>query len=220
MSLIGTIVGQKQRVQFIQKDKTVIQIDASVKEDHTRDSPATEFPVEDGTSISDHITVKPFKLTLTGVISDSPLNPLKAGLTTAVASAIKGPLGVIAAGVGTSLFSSIFSSKSPSVAAYEALLNLQQLKQPFDVLTTLKRYPDMWIVNISAPREASGGNSLDFTLQLTQLIIVAPQSVQIQQFSNADLSADEQNAGKQEKTNALVEQFKKGQADAHSLTGL
>ena len=111
MSLIGTIVGQKRRVQFIQKDKTVIQIDASIKEDHSRESPATEFPIESGPNISDHIILKPFKLSLTGVISDSPLNPVTGILTTGIAKAIPGPVGVIAAGVGTNLFNTIFCTK-------------------------------------------------------------------------------------------------------------
>lgn len=201
MGLLGAILG-KSRVQFIQnKTSTIIQFDASLKEQHTRDSPPTEFPIENGQSISDHVIIKPFSLELTGVISDTPIGGIQGLLTeaaTSVTSTLLPPVGVIAAGVvGSSLISALSKSKSPSVAAYAQLLSLQANAQPFDVLTSLYRYSSMWIKSISVPRDSDTGKALIFTVSLAQLILVSPQSVNVQIFANPGLSSNLANTGEQ-----------------------
>ena len=201
MGLLGAVLGQKQRVQFIQNSSsTVIQLDCSLKENHSRPSPATEFPVENGQTISDHVIVKPFSLEITGIISDTPIGDLKTLLTeipTTLASALLPPVGIIGASAGYALFSALSKSKSPSVAAYGQLLSLQQNAQPFDVLTSLYRYSNMWITDLSAPRDADTGQALLFTVKLQQLILVTPQSVNVQIFANPALSANKADLGEQ-----------------------
>jgi hypothetical protein len=207
MGLFGPI-GSKQRVQLIPiptagvpiPNAAVIQFDASLKETHTRDSPPTEFPVENGQVISDHVIVKPFSLELTGIITDSPIGDVQALITqgvTSVVSKLVPPAGVVAAAAGFSLFSTIGSSNRPSVAAYQQLLGLQANAQPFDVLTSLYRYSSMWIKSISVPRDAETGDSLVFTLTCVQLLLVTPQSVNVQIFANPALSANQADLGQQ-----------------------
>ena len=197
MGLLGSIFS-KQRVQLIVNNNTVIQLDASIKEIHGRESPPTEFPVENGTVISDHVMIKPFNLELTGVISDTPVGDTQ-GLITEVAtsftSALTPPVGLVAASAGYALFSALSESEAPSVVAYNQLLNLQASAQPVDVWTSLYRYPNMWISSISAPRDAETGRVLIFTVKLVQLILVQPQSVNIQVFANPALSANKADAG-------------------------
>lgn len=211
MGLISTILGAK-KVQFIQNDNTVIQFDASLKETHNRESPPTEFPVENGLTISDHVIVKPFELELNGIISDSPIGGIKGLLTeaaTTAASALLPPIGVIGASVGYALFNAITQSESPSVAAYNQLLNLQKNAQPVTVLTSLYRYENMWIKSISVPRDASQGQALIFTVKMTQLILVSPQSVNVKIFANPGLSAGLQDLG-QQSTDPVLSRFKQG----------
>jgi hypothetical protein len=196
MGLLGSILPGQQKVQFIQDNNTVIQLDASVHESHTRESPPTEFPVEDGSVISDHILVKPFSLEINGVISDTPINPFSPTQIAAVsAQALLPPVGIVAGAIGYQLFGSVSSSKSPSVSAYEQLLSLQQNGTPFNVLTTLKLYESMWIKSISVPRDVSLGNVLMFTIQLVQLILVSPQSISIQIYADPDTAAGLANVG-------------------------
>jgi len=197
---LSGILGGKTKVQFIQNNNSVITFDASIKETHTKDSPATEFPVESGQVISDHIIVKPFNLELTGIISDTPIGGLQgllkeAGVT--AASKLLPPVGVVAAAGALSLFSALVGSKSPSVAAYGQLIQLQQTAQPFDVLTSLYRYPSMWITSLSVPRASETGKVLLFTVKLIQLLIVKPQSVNISIFANPSLSSPTQNLGQE-----------------------
>lgn len=213
MGLLGSILSTPKRVQFIQNNKTVVQLDASIHEEHSRSSPATEFPVENGTDISDHVIIKPFKLTITGIISDTPIGNAKQLLTevaTTLTSRLVPPIGVVAAGAGYAAFQALSSSKSPSVAAYGQLLQLQQNAQPVDVFTTLYRYKSMWIDNISAPRDAETGKALMFTISLSQLILVTPQTVNIQVFANPALSANKADMGQQDLISGLQAGREKG----------
>lgn len=199
MGLLGALLGTT-RVQIIQNKNTVVQLDCSVKESHGRKSPPTEFPVEDGDTVSDHIIIKPLTLELTGIISDTPIGGISGILTetaTTVTSKLLPPKAVAAAGAGVGLLSSIVGSKSPSAAAYNQLLALQAAAMPVDILTSLYRYSSMWISDISAPRDSDTGKVLLFTVSLVQLILVQPQSVNIAVFANPELSGAEADLGNQ-----------------------
>lgn len=199
MGILG-LLGGKTRVQFIVANNTVIQLDVSEKEDHKRDSPPTENPIETGQDVSDHIILKPFSLEITGIISDTPIGDISGLLTEVATSAISRlipPAGLAAASAAYSRFSAVSNSSKPSVAAYNQLLNLQANGEVFDVLTSLKRYSNMMIASISAPREAAWANALLFTVSLRQILIVSPQSVNIQVFANPGLSANNVDTGSQ-----------------------
>lgn len=51
-----------------------IELDALISEDHKYSSKVTDYPVEDGTIISDHIVNEPVKLMIQGIVSDTPIN--------------------------------------------------------------------------------------------------------------------------------------------------
>lgn len=196
MGLLGTVLGSSRRVQFIQNNNTVVQFDASIKENHSKEAVPTEFPVENGQTISDHIIVKPFTLELTGIISDTPIGTagqILTEVTTTLASYLAPPAAVQSAvlgvGAAAALFKALSGSKSPSVAAYAQLIQLQANALPVTVITTLYRYTNMWIKSITAPRDADTGQALLFTVSLVQLLLVSPSQVNIAVFSNPALSA-------------------------------
>lgn len=222
MGIIQSIIG-KQRVQFIQSQMgTIFTIDCTMKESHSRKSDATEFEIEDGSTISDNIIIKPFTLEIEGMISDSPLSLKQALLTTTaqvVGNKIAGQLGSLVGLAGLSLFNALAKSGSPSVAAYGQLLALQENKMPIDIVTSLNRYTNMYMTNLTAPRDNATGDALVFNVSFSQLRIVKPQTINIQQFQNGDLSAEEANAGKQEAENPLLQKFKQGQEQFKSLAG-
>lgn len=53
-----------------------IDLDVTITEQHRYNSRVTNYPVEDGTIVSDHIINEPDTLTLQALVSDSPLNIL------------------------------------------------------------------------------------------------------------------------------------------------
>ena len=216
MGLLGSVLAGQTKVQFIQNGtNTIIQFDASIKEEHQRESVPTEFPVENGNIISDHMIVKPLNLELTGIISDTPIGGTQQLLTevaTTLTSKLLPPIGLVAGAAGVALFSALAKSTSPSVAAFGQLLQLQAGipplgPQPFDVLTSLQRYPSMWIKNISVPRDPDTGKVLLFTVSLTQLILVSPQSVNVQILANPAVGAAQADTGQQ----SLGNPFQTGQ---------
>jgi len=223
---ILSLFGEKQRVTFIQRatsvspERTIFSVDCTLQETHARESPPTEFEVEDGRTISDHIIVKPFSLELQGIISDSPIDTTLLGLlTTGITSSLPAA-GIIAGAAGSALISALRKSPKPSVAAYGQLLQLQSSRQPFDVLTSLQRYPSMWIKSLSIPRDANTGKVLLFNLSLVQLIIVAPQTINIQKFASAGLSAGKTDAGSQAMKDLLTQEFQAARSAIKAIPGV
>lgn len=53
-----------------------ISLDATLSEDHSFTAKATQFPLENGSFVSDHVEVAPIRLNIRGIISDTPLNML------------------------------------------------------------------------------------------------------------------------------------------------
>lgn len=212
MGLIQTLTG-REKVQIIDRKGTIFAIDCTKKEKHDRKSEPTKFPVEDGTNISDHIILEPFKLEIEGIISDTPISIVR-GLITAGASAIGNVVGV----AGVALFNSLSSSGKPSVAAYLQLLEIQKNRKAISVLTSLKKYKNMYVSNVSAPRDNETGDALNFTVSFEEIIIVRPKTINIQQFKVEDVSAEESDQGSQE--SELVRQFKKGQALSKKVAGV
>jgi hypothetical protein len=219
-SVVSILTNTQRRVQFIQNGNTVITLDVSASETHSRESPPTEFEVENGQVVSDHVVLKPFSLHLQGIISDTPLNlqAILAGAATTAVSTFIPQAGVLAAGAGSgvALFSALASSKSPSVAAYNQLLQLQAMKMPFDVLTTLFLYKNMWIKSLSIPRDASTGRVLVFDIDLVQLLLVTPQTVNIVKFAAPDVAASQSDKGKQEASQAAAF-FRQGVGDVNAV---
>jgi hypothetical protein len=202
MGLVGQVFGNQTKVQFIQNKNTVVQFDASIKEQHVKQSPPTQFPVENGQMISDHILQRPFQLELTGIISDTPIGGVQSLITeaaTTLTASLKPPAGLtsaqlltgasVAVGLGAALFSAFSGSKSPSIAAYAQLLQLQANGLPINVLTSLYLYQNMWIEEISVPRDADTGKAILFTVKLVQLQLVSPNSVNVAVFANPGLAA-------------------------------
>lgn len=203
--IIGPLVGQRQKVQLIQRtpnSATAIEIDCTVMEKHSRNSPPSEYPIEDGRIISDNILIRPLELELHGIISDTPLDlgtVAGSALTTAV-SAITGPLGVIAGAGAVALFTALKNSGKPSVAAFGQLLQLQETKQPFEVVTTLvpESYQNMWIKSINVPRDSSTGQVLAFQLSLIQLLIVSSQTVNVKVYADPSVSSPQADLATQQ----------------------
>lgn len=213
--LLQELTGQPDRVQLIVPSiGTFLQFDACINEQHGRDAQVTTSPIEDGGVVSDHIIVSPVTLSLTGVISDTPLYGGSRFMTQTygnAATAFLPPLGVVTAAsaytYGTraaALDNPANETQSPSKAAYNTLMamaagdpkaNPPVLPSPITVLTAYARYPDMVIKSLSMPRDASTGGQCIFTLQLEQIMRVAPMSVPIAVLKDPQASSGRSNLG-------------------------
>lgn len=186
-----------------------IVLDASIKEIHHSEVDSTDSPVEQGVDVTDHLRAKPDVVTITGMVTNFPLDAGK-GLTPESISA------------STSQGTESFSNQSlaqwvPGTAetAYQDLLLLKGSASLVTVITGLRVYTNMALKSLDVPRDASIGESLQFTATFKEIQIVQNQTVQI---ARGPKQQPNQNAGKQ----ALVpknQSIVAGGADAAATKG-
>lgn len=163
----------------------LLQIDATVRETHNVLATATENAVEDGAVVSDHTIVQPDRITLEGVISNTPFTGFADGVlraterstTKSLRSAISTPSSVLA--VGTPLVvATVFSgAEGRAERAYDTMRALRDQGTKLRVITTLRDYVDMVIESLIVNRDRTNHNSLAFSLSLKQIRVVDSLSV-------------------------------------------
>ena len=218
MALLSLIFGGPTRAQI-----GVMLLDAAISERHVRDAKITRNEIEDGSLVSDHVKLEPIKLTIEGIVSDSPLDFIGAALgtvvglgTSAVQNAFKGGssfLGSVAAqtaSLGLGSLSGLVQETSGTleervqgrirdpIDAFKYLEELWQKREPFTVITKLNRYENMVIANLTVPRDARTGKSLRFTLTLEEVRTVTTSIIDVAAFQVDNRSGESQaNNGKQ-----------------------
>ena len=126
-------------------------LDASIEEMHTMTSKISQFPVEDGSTISDNIYNEPEKISIQGVVTSTPLP--------------NSP--------NSSLESTIYAPRD----AYDYLCRLRKNKELITVTTDLEVYKNMGITSIRIPKNTKVGGSLQFTIELEKVNIVSSKTV-------------------------------------------
>jgi hypothetical protein len=156
-----------------------LALDAALSENHSFESEVSQFPVEDGSIITDHIVNKPDSVTINGLVTDSPID-----------------LAV--------LFSSLGSVRSQ--AAFELLEELHRTREPVKIVTNLKVYESMAMRSLSIPKNAKVGSALEFTATFVQIRIVTSETVLTEDLAvpTKDLSSSTRDAGNQN-TSAATE---------------
>ena len=158
-------------------DVIEVELDASISESHKFTADVTDNPVEGGSVVSDHITLKPIELTIDGMITDSPI------------SFLTGVVDVLSGG------------ESRSQQGFDALIALRDSRQLFTVQTGLRAYENMAMTSLTIPRRADIGQALRFQMQVRQLTIVESETVDIPPeqvaAANADAAQSEADKGKQ-----------------------
>lgn len=138
-----------------------IFLDAAVSEQHTSTARVTTAPIESGAVVADHIILEPDRLTIEGLLTDSPLHH----------QAARDGGGTPDPNGGDQ------SSGSRAIDAYEKLLQLLRDREPITVLTGLRSYRDMVLTSVSAPREADSGDALRVSLELVRVELVESRTI-------------------------------------------
>ena len=147
----------------------LVKLSLSVQEQHQFGSKVTQFPVEDGSVMSDHIQNEPDKLTLQGFVTDSPISTLDT------------------------------SGPGNGETAFEALERIHRTREPVRVFTTLKEYQDMAMERFSVPKNSQTGETLRFTASFVKIRKVSSLTVQVADIKAGDKdgASNTKNAGKQ-----------------------
>ncbi len=150
-------------VQF-QSDRLtagILELDASLNENHNASASVTGHPIELGAEISDHIFLNPRRYTVEGIVSDSPVSFLA--------------IGAVSIGAITDLTGGV----SPSINAFQELNNLLESREPFDIVSGLHFYEDMVITDLTFPKSFDIGRAIRFTAQLQQLTFVESTEIAV-----------------------------------------
>lgn len=159
-----------------------IPLDASVSESHVYQALVTTNPVEQGSDITDNVSINPIVLTMTGFITDTPVK--------------------IFQGI-QQLLSSTSGSGTISKSAHNDLVFLFEKKQPFTVVTGLKTYSNMILRRLSFPRSADTGQSIRFEAELIQVTFASFQTETLDsdalgnQLNSKDQAQSKKDLGKQ-----------------------
>lgn len=129
-----------------------IEIQATLEEIHNSTVQITEHPVELGAEITDHAFKKPEEIILRCAWSNSSPQAL---------------LGSV-----QRLFSGDLSGSDYVSDVYSQLRALQDLRAPFEIVTTTRRYQNMLITALQVTRDQKTGNALVCTATCREVIIV------------------------------------------------
>lgn len=108
--------------------QTIIPIDCSLQISTSMSATVTDFPIEDSTSISDHVQPSPLEITINGFISESPSQAL---LTVASAAVTKALL-------STGKFNGLSATFATAAIAAQASLAVSN-QQKFDKTASFKQ---------------------------------------------------------------------------------
>lgn len=120
---------------------------------------ATQFPVETGATISDHVTQEPDLLRFEGLVTDTPL-PSNVGM------------GLEA--IGTNMLETF---RGRAALAYAALLAVKEAGQLVTFDTPLRFYEDMIIEALETSESAETGGALSFSISARKIRTTATATV-------------------------------------------
>ena len=175
---------------FIRTKKSLggIQLDAIVSESHNNIITLSKNPVELGAEITDHAIVEPKTISIKATVSDTPLG------VAALAQIIDTVTGLF----GTSTSQNITRSN----AAYNALVALQDAREPIDIQTKLKLYQDMVITNISTVQDKDSSRAVVLNIVAKEVRIVETEIVTLQpdtlEGDTKEQASSAENKGRQE----------------------
>lgn len=195
-ALIDKVTGRQGTKRVgIGNTGSVILVDVTLSDTTKYEAEPTEHPVEKGADVTDHILVKPRQITITGIVSDAPielkdaysekglLNQLQdaAGAVTGAIGQKFGKSGVVAgvgAAIGGVAANALFaSSVNPAVQTRDALINLLESKTPVNIQIARKNFPNMVLTSLEFPRDPSLGQAIKFTASFKQIRKVSSKKI-------------------------------------------
>lgn len=169
-------------------------IDAFLAEHYSFSNQVTDIPVEEGSTISDHIVEEQDVISVEAFIGN-------AAFETVVQD-------------GNSLDSISPPEKGARIRqAYQELLRLKRAKEKLDVVMGLDTFADMVITSFEIDRDAENGVDLPFSMEFKRIKIVKSDTTAINGTSAAPpTSASDQISGTANEGTAATEQPEENQS--------
>jgi len=165
---------------FIRTQKAIggIQLDAVISESHVNEVSLTSNPVEFGAEITDNAVVQPKQINILAEVSDTPLGLAALGQIVDLVTGL----------FGTSTSENITRSN----AAYNAVIQLQEEREPIEIQTKLKLYTNMVITKVTTVQDKDTSRIVRMSIDLQQVIITESEVVPLTEDQLRAGSAREQ----------------------------
>lgn len=172
-----------------------LTLDVVISENHQFDSKVTQYPIESGGEVADHIINDPVILSMTGIITNSPIK--------------------IFGGILSNLASGQPAIPNRVGAAFTLLTDMREIKERFVVVTGLKVYNFMFFKSLSFPRDGNTGDALRIVAVLTRISKAASKKVEVQNLdpgttdakkNTKDLGAEKVDQGGKTVTDSTTEE--------------
>ena len=165
---------------FIRTKKSIggIELDAVLSETHNNEIRLTKNPIELGADITDHAIIEPKRINIVAQVSDSPLGTAALGQIVDLVTGL----------FGTATSENITRSN----AAYNAMVQLMEQREPIDVQTKLKLYENMIITSLSTSQDKDSSRIVLMTINLEEVIITESQIVKLDSTQLEDGATQEQ----------------------------
>lgn len=138
----------------------LVNLDATVEETHTKTNELTDFPVDTGVSITDHIRQMPESIEINGIVSNTPI---------VFAASIQAP---------SPIEGDLTRISDRVEFAYEELRRIMNVGELVTVVTTLRTYENMALTGLAVTRNASTGRVLNATLLLREVLFAFAETVE------------------------------------------
>ncbi len=194
---------------FIRTKRSVggVQLDAVISETHDNRVSLTTNPVEFGADITDHSFIEPKKIRIVGEVSDTPL-----GLAA---------LGEIVDNISGLFGTATTDSQTRSVAAYNALVQLQETREPLQIQTKLRLYQNMIITRLSTTQDKDSSKIANMVIDLQEVNIVETQIISIspEQLESGDVRDQGTSANERGRLQPVEPDPEIGQSLLRSIAG-
>lgn len=154
-----------------------LTLDVTINERHLYQNEVTSFPVEDGGRINDHVCRQPERLTMTGLVSNTPLWQGD-GVTSYKESFRSSAVGQAFLKTGTRTDDALAALLRIAGRVYPVGPGMYSVRNgsvaPVTIVTGLMVYNDMVMTSLTIDRDAQTGDSLPFTVEFVHLKKVIP----------------------------------------------
>lgn len=173
-----------------------IAFDTLIEEDPSAEAELTSHPIEDGSTVSDHVILAPMHLSISARVSNTPIrlprtqnrgatgavSPMDLQGVTRTEFTRKASENEAAQLTRTQVQASAqvlqFSAPMDRVRdVHSALLDLRASRVPVSVVTSIRQYDSMILLKVGAPRSAEDGDGITFALEFGELIVVTTRLV-------------------------------------------
>jgi hypothetical protein len=160
-----TLIYQAPKVRFESAGRVdTLELDASISEVHEIEAEVTEHPVESGFQVSDNVRRKPLRVTIDGIVSNTPI----------VSGFVRAAQQIQGLYAGNS---DVDASRTET--AFKTLQRLFDNQTLISVYTKINTYDSMVIKSLRIPRDKSVGDALRFTAVCWEVRVVQAQTVQV-----------------------------------------